>query len=95
MRAIILAASMTPSLSSFAVLIPDGVRHIRQLWIYSLASFLQYCYQFLRLSRIVRREISVSSARTLTAAGSADPVDVVLGAVGIIKVDNIFYVLNI
>lgn len=86
---------VTPTLPSFTVRGFSGVGQVGQLRIYDLASFFQNGDQFLRLSGVVRREISVRGAGALATSGSTDSMNVVLGIVRVIEIDHVFDILHV
>lgn len=57
--------------------------------------FLQHLYQIVGLVGVVRREEGVRRAGLLSAAGTTDTMDIVLGTGGVVKIDDKLDVFNV
>jgi len=70
-------------------------RHLQQFWINYLVGLLQDVDQIFGLFDVGDGEKRVSSACVCRTSGSSNTMDVILGARGIIKIDDEFDVINV
>lgn len=71
------------------------VGEFQQFRIYNLIRLLQHLYQIVSLVGVIRREEGVRRAGLLSAASTADTVNIILGTGGVVKIDDKLDVFNV
>lgn len=72
-----------------------AVGEFQQFRIYNLIRLLQHLYQIVGFVGVVGREEGVRRASLLSAASTADTMNVILGTGGVVKIDDKLDVFNV
>lgn len=83
---------MTSTITSSTAI---GRCEFEEFWIDNLVSLCQNVHQILGLLGIVGSEKCVRGSCALGAASTTDTVDVILGTVGVVEVDDKFDIIHI
>lgn len=86
---ILVATSSTPSTTSSVLC------HLDQLGVNGLVGLAQHSYQVTGLFHVVRGEKGVGCARFLTPGCASNAVDIILGGVRVVIIDDKFHILHI